>query len=36
MKKEIIVIDEEKCNGCRLCIPECHEGSWLIIDEKQG
>ncbi len=34
MKREIIVIDEEKCNGCGLCIPECHEGALQIIDEK--
>lgn len=34
MKREIIVIDEEKCNGCGLCVPECHEGALQIIDEK--
>jgi len=34
MKREIIKIDEEKCNGCGLCIPSCPEGALQIIDEK--
>jgi ferredoxin len=34
MEREIIVIDEEKCNGCGLCVPECHEGALQIIDNK--
>ncbi len=34
MKREIIKIDEEKCNGCGLCIPNCHEGALQIIDGK--
>jgi NAD-dependent dihydropyrimidine dehydrogenase PreA subunit len=34
MKREIIKIDEEKCNGCGLCIPSCHEGALQIIDGK--
>lgn len=34
MEREIIKIDEEKCNGCGLCIPNCHEGALQIIDEK--
>jgi NAD-dependent dihydropyrimidine dehydrogenase PreA subunit len=34
MIREIIKIDEEKCNGCGLCIPECHEGALQIIDGK--
>ncbi len=34
MKREIIKIDDEKCNGCGLCIPSCPEGALQIIDGK--
>ena len=34
MMRDIIKIDEEKCNGCGLCIPNCHEGALQIIDGK--
>jgi NAD-dependent dihydropyrimidine dehydrogenase PreA subunit len=34
MKRKIISIDEEECNGCGLCIPECHEGALQVIDGK--
>jgi len=34
MKRNIIRIDQEKCNGCGLCIPECPEGAIQIIDGK--
>ncbi|MDZ7740669.1 MAG: 4Fe-4S binding protein [Bacteroidota bacterium] len=34
MIREIIKIDEEKCNGCGLCIPACPEGALQIIDGK--
>ncbi len=34
MKRKIIQIDEEKCNGCGLCIPNCHEGAMQLIDGK--
>lgn len=34
MKRQIIEIDEEKCNGCGLCIPGCPEGALQIIDGK--
>jgi len=33
-KRKIIKIDEEKCNGCGLCIPDCPEGALKIIDGK--
>jgi Pyruvate/2-oxoacid:ferredoxin oxidoreductase delta subunit len=34
MLRKIIQIDEELCNGCGLCIPNCHEGALQIIDGK--
>ncbi|MCX6272407.1 MAG: 4Fe-4S ferredoxin [Bacteroidetes bacterium] len=34
MKRNIIHIDEVTCNGCGLCIPNCHEGALQIIDGK--
>ncbi len=34
MERNIISIDEEKCNGCGLCIPNCPEGAIRIIEGK--
>jgi ferredoxin len=34
MKRTIIKIDEEKCTGCGLCIPNCPEGAIQVIDGK--
>ena len=34
MKRKIIEINEELCNGCGLCIPNCAEGALQIIDDK--
>ncbi|MFA5008064.1 MAG: 4Fe-4S dicluster domain-containing protein [Candidatus Omnitrophota bacterium] len=33
-KRKIIKIDEKKCNGCGLCIPNCPEGAIQIINKK--
>lgn len=34
MLREIVKIDEEKCDGCGECVPSCHEGALQIIDDK--
>lgn len=33
-RRKIIKIDEEKCNVCGLCIPNCPEGALQKIDGK--
>ncbi len=33
-KRKVIKIDEDKCTGCGLCIPNCPEGAIQIIDQK--
>lgn len=33
-RRKIIKIDEEKCDGCGLCVPACAEGAIQIIDGK--
>lgn len=32
--RKIIQIDEDKCDGCGLCIPSCAEGALQIVDGK--
>jgi NAD-dependent dihydropyrimidine dehydrogenase PreA subunit len=34
MEREIIHINEELCDGCGECIPNCHEGALQMIDGK--
>jgi ferredoxin len=34
VKRKIIHIDEEKCNGCGECVPSCAEGAIRIVDGK--
>jgi len=34
MIRQIIKIDEEKCNGCGLCVTACHEGAIGMVNGK--
>jgi ferredoxin len=34
MKRKIISIDDDKCVGCGVCIPNCPEGAIQMIDNK--
>jgi len=34
LRRRIICIDEEKCDGCGICAEACHEGAIAIVDGK--
>lgn len=34
MLRNIVVIDEEKCDGCGQCVDACHEGAIAIVNGK--
>ena len=34
MKRQIIHIDQEKCNGCGACAAACHEGAITFVERE--
>ncbi len=35
MLREIVRIDDEKCTGCGVCVPDCHEGA-ITIESREA
>jgi len=33
-KRQVVKIDQEKCDGCGLCVPSCAEGAIVMVDGK--
>ena len=36
MKRRIIEMDQDKCNGCGACAAACHEGAIAMVDGLAG
>ena len=34
VKRQVVQIDEKKCDGCGLCVPSCAEGAIRVVDGK--